>query len=83
MPDSSKPIRLRLAELSPIRVNAEETLNEVDKLNLRLTLDEEDTKDLVISYNPIISLSKHYTNEKVNTKRARFTSVIVNYILNS
>ena len=84
--NSSRRIYLRLAELSPIRINAEETLkiSKKDKLNLRLTLNEEDKKDLIIiSYNPIINSGKYYINEKVKTKRIRITSNIVNYILNS
>ena len=77
---------MRLAELLLIRVNAEETLkiSEEDKLNLRLTLNEKDKKDLIIiGYNSIINSGKYYINEKVKTKRIRITSSIVNYILNS
>ena len=65
-------------------VNAEDTLNEANKLDLRLTLNEKDKKELtIISYKPVIDSGKYYIKEKINTKSVRITSNIVNFILNS
>ena len=56
--DSSRRTRLRLVVLSPVRVNAEEMLDEADKLDLGLALDE-DKKDLVVGHNPAVDSDKH------------------------
>ena len=58
-PDSSKPIRLRLAELSPARVDAEEQLEIGEEDKLGLGVDEEDKKDLVVGHNPAVDSGKH------------------------
>ena len=56
-----------------------DTLNEADKLDLRLAINEEDKKHLtIISYNPIVNSGFHYTNKKVNTRSVRITKNIVN-----
>ena len=71
--------------LLPIRVNAEEILkiNKKNILNLRLTFNKQDKKNLIIiSYKLIINSDKYYINEKINTKSSIFTNKIFNYILN-
>ena len=57
--NSSILIRLRLVVLLPIRINAEEILNEANKLNLGLALNEEDKKELIISHNPTVDSGKY------------------------